>query len=122
MKEIKLTVKLAMPEADPDGEPKHQSPRICVEDKVRDCLEKIEMNEDSYEEWEFIRRLNNKLMQKKKLGKRAKNLLEMISPTIEKHGPKTSKKVISKSEGHSATRPDGKSLKKSTAYLLGGDE
>lgn len=110
---MKLSISIEMPKME---EPRKDKPSL--EEKVRDCLECIESNEDSRKEWEFIRTLNNKLMKKKRKGSRATNLLEMIAPVIEKYGPKDPNGVLDDAK-YSSVRESGnsKSLKKSTKYL-----
>lgn len=82
--------------------------RQSLEERVRECLDKIDSWDESRKEWEFIRTLNNKLQAKKKLGSRAKNLLKMIAPVIEKYGQRDPNGVTDDAR-HSTSRESGSS-------------
>lgn len=102
----------------PKAEPKDKISRRSIESKVRECCERIEMNEDSRKEWEFIRQLNNKLKAKKRLGKRAKALLALMQPVIDKYGRESSKYVNDTEVKNKVSKTDTKSAINDTAYLL----
>jgi len=68
---------------------KHKS----IEERVRECILAIESGEDSKREWELIKKLNNELMRHSRLSPRAKNVLRLIKPIIDKYGLMDSDKV-----------------------------
>lgn len=113
---MKLSINIEMPNYQEDKKTKRNGPTL--EEKVRECLECIESNEDSMQEWEFIRRLNNKLMSKPKKGQRTRKLLEMMNPVISKYGKNDPNGVMDSAEFSSARQPGtSKSVSKSTKYL-----
>ncbi len=112
---MKLSIQIEMPK---HTEEKKKPSGPTLEEKVRECLECIESNEDSMQEWEFIRKLNNKLMRREKKGKRVDNLLRMMTPVIEKYGKRDPNGVEEDVEYSSVREPGtSKSLRKSTKYL-----
>lgn len=80
----KILFQLELP--DPSAAPKPEAgPCLCIEDKVRDCIEEVESGRDSGVEWLILKKLYCAL-KKKKPTKRVKNLMEMIRPTLNKYG------------------------------------
>jgi hypothetical protein len=60
-----------------------------IEERAEAACDLIESGHESRKEWDFIRALNNELVQRKKSGRicgRGTALLELIAPAINKHG------------------------------------
>jgi hypothetical protein len=77
-------------------------PLIPMEDRVRKAVESVDNGlDDARECWEFIRRLYNYLIKKEKAGKCSQsmyNILDILSPVMEKYGPISSYEVESREE------------------------
>lgn len=86
---VKLMLEIPMPTPAPQkpvqrAEPQEQ--KASVEDKVREALDCIDSGHDSAVEWSMINRVYKDLMALKKPSPRAKNLMGMIEPVLEKYG------------------------------------
>lgn len=118
MKSIKLTLRLELPKAK-EACGKKQLPKRSVESKVREALEAIESDEDSYREWKFIVRVYNNLVDIEKRSPKAENLLEMIRPVIEEYGIGSSEDIhFEDGTQHSVNRDETGTPKKDSEYLL----
>lgn len=80
-----IMIKIAMPLPEKPVEDHKQS----LEEKAESACTLIESGHESRKEWNFIRKLNEMLMDKKHngmLSEREQSLLKLIAPTINKHG------------------------------------
>lgn len=82
---IKVLLEVGMP-APGQIEKKPEIQKIPVEDQVREALECIDSGHDSAVEWSMINRLYRDLKSLKKPNDRARNLMNMIQPVLEKFG------------------------------------
>lgn len=88
--DMNLLIKLTMPEGrmHPDDS-RYAEPSL--EEKVQHYLDLIDSGHESQREWDFIKKLNNKLthcyqMGKLQEGSKQLRILKMIQPIIEKYG------------------------------------
>lgn len=58
--------------------------KIPLEERIKDAICLCESGHESRKEWELLRKVNNYLMQKKKLNNKQKNILKMIQPVLRK--------------------------------------
>lgn len=68
---------------------RHATPRLSVEDKVREALDLIESGHESSIEWRMISRLYRDLKAMsggKRKSPRVRNLIKMIEPVLAKYG------------------------------------
>lgn len=80
-KGLKLAVSLQLPTEKPE--------KPCIFERVQDCLDEIEFGSTTAAPYNFLRKLNNKLVERWELGKRCpktKKLLGMITPLMLEHG------------------------------------
>ena len=85
---IKLMPELPMPAPAPAPavQKKPETPKVPLEDKVREALECIDSGYESGVEWAMINRLYSDLKKLKKPSDRAENLMRMIEPVLAKFG------------------------------------
>lgn len=79
---MKLTILLETP-------PKQVHPALktpSLRDKIECCVEEIESGKVAKKEWEFLRKIFNKLATAKKLSPAKKQLLAHLEPIMEKYG------------------------------------
>lgn len=86
---VKLMLEIPMPSPAPQKpiareEPEEQ--KASVEDKVREALDCIDSGNESAVEWSMVNRVYRDLKALKKPSPRAKNLMGMIEPVLEKYG------------------------------------
>lgn len=74
---------------------KETSPRrkASIEERLRDAMCMCESGHESEEDWELLLKVHNILMKKKKLNKKQKRILDMISPFVRKHASASGGKV-----------------------------
>jgi hypothetical protein len=96
--DLSLLIKVGAPEARTD--------RLSVEEKVEACLDLIDSGHESRSEWQYIRKLNNYLMNKCNLSSREERILRTIQPIMEKYGQMSPLKTEQKAEYHSATESE----------------
>lgn len=83
---IKVMLELPMPAPAPAVQKKLETPKVPIEDKVREALECIDSGYESGVEWAMINGLYRSLCKLKKPSPRARNLIEMIEPVLAKFG------------------------------------
>jgi hypothetical protein len=86
---IRISIGLEMPA--PGGGREEDSHHECPpEDRIRRMLDLVESDHESAAEWQVIRRLNNKLMARRRNGTitdRELNILRMMQPVLQQFGP-----------------------------------
>lgn len=81
---MKVSISIEMPK--PDTEIPEVYKKVSVEDKIRQMLDLIDTDHSDHVDWETLRRLYNKLQSIKAPSRRQKNLIDMITPVMEKYG------------------------------------
>lgn len=82
MKRIQIMVKMEMPE---ETAPEYTQCQPSLEEKVRDAIIMVDSGHESDMEWEYLKRVYDKL-ESMKPTKRINNLLEMMHPVLAKFG------------------------------------
>lgn len=82
MSRIQIIVKMEHPE---ETVPEYTQCQPTLEEKVRDAIIMVDSGHESDMEWDYLKRVYNKL-ETMKTTKRIHNLLEMIHPVLAKFG------------------------------------
>ena len=91
---ISLDIELPMPS--PEQSKRQKKPSFI--EKVGEAITMIDSGHESKAEWDFIRCLNNCLMNKKTLTEKQKKLLKMIQPVLKRYKNITSEEILQDSE------------------------
>lgn len=89
---IKLMLEIEMPTPQVTRAAAMQPPpptpvaKAPVEQKIKDCLEKIDSGHDSHVEWITIRNLYKSLRALKNPNDRALNIMKQLEPVLAKYG------------------------------------
>lgn len=80
-----VLVRIEMPEPVREERARPKSPKVSVEERVRDALECIESGHDSSVDWQFINKTYKQLCSLKQTP-RVANLKKMIEPVLAHYG------------------------------------